>query len=103
MSTVRIYAPDGEPFDVPEHREADLLLNKGFTRTKLDPNAVPIVQDVPGYRASQQDEWDALQVERDYIAGQEIDFASLMGEEAKPLEVDDERPRTKRPRRRVAE
>ncbi|AXQ69165.1 hypothetical protein HOU02_gp141 [Caulobacter phage CcrBL9] len=90
--TVRIYAPDGEPFDVPEHRAGELVLNKGFSRLPHDPNAVPLVQETPGYRetmAKAQAEWDNLQAERDYISGQEIDFANLLAgeepqEETKP-------------------
>ncbi|AXQ69720.1 hypothetical protein HOU03_gp138 [Caulobacter phage CcrSC] len=83
--TVRIYAPDGEPFDVPEHRAGELVLNKGFSRLPHDPNAVPLVQETPGYRetmAKAQAEWESLQADRDYIAGQDIDFANLLaGEE----------------------
>lgn len=31
---VRIYAPDGEPFDVPRERANRLILDKGWTQTK---------------------------------------------------------------------
>lgn len=47
MSTVRIYAANGEPFDVPEHKVGDLVLNKGFSQTPHDPDAEPAVKTVP--------------------------------------------------------
>lgn len=34
MSHVRLYDPDGEPFDVAESRVGDLVLNKGWTQTE---------------------------------------------------------------------
>ncbi|UTU07816.1 hypothetical protein CcrC1_gp130 [Caulobacter phage C1] len=101
--TVRVYAPDGEPFDIPAHREADLLLYKGFSRTPHDPNAEPIVQDVPGYRALKQREWEELEAERDYIAGQEIDFGALLGGEPTVQPIEEEpKPRPRRRRKAAA-
>jgi hypothetical protein len=45
MATQRIYSPDGEPFDVPAHRDvSELLLNRDWSRNRPDPNAIPLVQ-----------------------------------------------------------
>lgn len=35
MAYKRVYAPNGEPFDVPEDRANNLVLNKGWTQTPV--------------------------------------------------------------------
>lgn len=46
MSTVRVYAPNGEPFDVPQHKLSDIVLNKGFSQT------APVISGEPAVSAA---------------------------------------------------
>jgi len=52
MAYKRVYAPSGEPFDVPEIRANDLILQKGWTQQPQQPQqppvaVVPVVEDLP--------------------------------------------------------
>lgn len=46
MAYKRVYAPSGEPFDVPEIRANDLILQKGWTQ-QPPVVSVPVVEDTP--------------------------------------------------------
>ncbi len=42
---IRVYAPDGEPFDVTRERADRLILQEGWTQTPTSP--APIVEEIP--------------------------------------------------------
>lgn len=103
--TVRIYAPDGEPFDVPEYKVADLVLLKNFSQKPQDPNGVALVQEVPGYReaiARAQAEWDAMQIEQDYAAGHEVVVYDDDAEEPDTTPAPEPESTSRRSRRKAA-
>ena len=44
---IRVYAEDGTPFDVPEHKVSDLVLNRGFTQSRpemVTPEPTPAAE-----------------------------------------------------------
>lgn len=46
MSTVRLYDPNNEPFDVPQHMVDELVLGRGWTQTP-QTDEEPAVRTVP--------------------------------------------------------
>lgn len=51
---VRVYAPDGEPFDVPRERADTLILQNGWTQSPSKPAEEPL--DLFSYRYDGGDE-----------------------------------------------
>ncbi len=120
MSTQRIHSPQGEPFDVPGHRDvSELLLYKGWTRGKPDPKAIPLVQTIARAPAPELDDailWprhpeptalDQAELEAEQDAQEEAFQAEHV--EATPLDNDDldeaveDEPTLPRRRRRPAQ
>lgn len=56
MAYKRVYAPSGEPFDVPEARANDLILQKGWTQQAPVEEAVVEEEDSKPKRRRKQTE-----------------------------------------------
>jgi len=70
----RVYDPDGQPFDVPVAKAADLVLYHGWSQTPLDPDAVPAVTTVEPERGtrtidenSSMEDWRYSEVGREEV------------------------------------